>query len=90
MGVFIVFIKAHLDILSLHFPDEPYYRPPLSPPKNPIKREKKKLAYSSEREDFIQRGENWFVCLLKVLWSAGINLCSSVESVGELSSVTIL
>ena len=78
LGVFIVFVKAHLDILSLHFPDEPYYRPPLSPPKNPIKREKKKLAYSSEREDFIQRGEDWFVCLLKVLWSAGINLCSSV------------
>ena len=32
-GVFIVFVKAHLDILSLHFPDELYYRPPLSPPK---------------------------------------------------------
>ena len=27
LGVFIVFVKAHLDILSLHFPDEPYYRP---------------------------------------------------------------
>ena len=26
---------------------------PLTPPKNTIKREKKKLAYSSEREDFI-------------------------------------
>ena len=23
LGVFIVFVKAHLDILSLHFPDEP-------------------------------------------------------------------
>ncbi len=44
-----------------------YYRPPLSPPKNPIKREKKKLAYSSEREDFIQRGEDQFACILRVL-----------------------
>ena len=90
LGVFIVFVKATFDILSLHFPDEPYYRPPLTPPKNPIKREKKKLVCSSEREDFIKSGEDWFVCLLKVLWSAGINLCSSVGSVGELSSVTIL
>ncbi|WP_297258561.1 hypothetical protein, partial [uncultured Prevotella sp.] len=39
----------------------------LSPPKNPIKREKKKLAYSSEREDFIKRGEDWFVRFLRVL-----------------------
>ena len=38
------------------------YRPPLSPPKNPIKREKKKLVCSSEREDFyLKRGEP--VCL---------------------------
>ena len=44
-----------------------YYRPPLSPPKNPIKREKKKLAYSSEREDFIQSGEDQFVRILKVI-----------------------
>ena len=44
-----------------------YYRPTLSPPQNPIKREKKKLAYSSEREDFIQRGEDQFVRILKVL-----------------------
>ena len=43
------------------------YRPPLSPPKNPIKREKKKLVCSSEREDFIKRGEDRFVCLLRVL-----------------------
>ena len=41
--------------------------PPLSPPKNPIKREKKKLAYSSEREDFIQSGEDQFVRILRVL-----------------------
>ena len=33
LGVFIVFVKAHLDILSLHFPDEPYYWPPLTPSK---------------------------------------------------------
>ena len=32
LGVFIVFVKAHLNILSLHIPDEPYYRPPLAPP----------------------------------------------------------
>ena len=44
------------------------YRPPLSPPKNPIKREKKKLAYSSEREDFIQRGEDRFARLLRIRW----------------------
>ena len=44
-----------------------YYRPPLAPPKNPIKREKKKLAYSSEREDFIESGEDQFACLLRVL-----------------------
>ena len=44
-----------------------YYRLPLSPPKNPIKREKKKLAYSSEREDFIQSGEDQFVRILKVI-----------------------
>ena len=37
------------------------------PPKNPIKREKKKLVCSSEREDFIKRGEDWFVRLLRVL-----------------------
>ena len=43
-----------------------YYRPPLTPPKNPIKREKKKLAYSSEREDFIQSGEDQFACILRV------------------------
>ncbi len=43
------------------------YRPPLSPPKNPIKREKKKLVCSSEREDFIKSGEDWFVRLLRVL-----------------------
>ena len=43
------------------------YRPPLSPPKNPIKREKKKLAYSSEREELIQSGENQFVRILRVL-----------------------
>ena len=41
--------------------------PPLSPPKNPIKREKKKLVCSSEREDFIKSGEDWFVRLLRVL-----------------------
>ena len=46
---------------------EGYYRPPLSPPKNPIKREKKKLVYSSEREDFIWRGEDRFVRFLRVL-----------------------
>ena len=46
---------------------EGYYRPPLSPPKNPIKREKKKLVYSSEREDFIKSGEDRFVRLLRVL-----------------------
>ena len=40
---------------------------PLSPPKNPIKREKKKLVYSSEREDFIKSGEDWFVRFLRVL-----------------------
>ena len=43
------------------------YRPPLSPPKNPIKREKKKLVCSSEREDFIESGEDWFVRILRVL-----------------------
>ena len=32
-SVFNVFVKAHLDILSLHIPDESYYRPPLAPPK---------------------------------------------------------
>ena len=32
LGVFIVFVKATFDILLLHFPDEPYYRPPLTPP----------------------------------------------------------
>ena len=36
-------------------------------PKNPIKREKKKLAYSSEREDFIKSGEDQFVRILRVL-----------------------
>ncbi len=41
--------------------------PPLSPPKNPIKREKKRLVCSSEREDFIKSGEDWFVRLLRVL-----------------------
>ena len=46
---------------------EEYYRPPLSPSKNPIKREKKKLAYSSEREVFIQSGEDQFVRILRVL-----------------------
>ena len=25
LGVFIVFVKTHLDILSLHIPDEPYF-----------------------------------------------------------------
>ena len=44
-----------------------YYRPPLAPPKNPIKREKKKLVCSSEREDFIQSGEDQFVRILRVL-----------------------
>ena len=39
----------------------------LTPPKNTIKREKKKLAYSSEREDFIQSGEDQFVRILRVL-----------------------
>ena len=37
------------------------------PPKNPIKREKKKLVCSSEREDFIKSGEDQFVRLLRVL-----------------------
>ena len=32
-----------------------------------MKREKKKLAYSSEREDFIQSGEDQFVRILRVL-----------------------
>ena len=32
-GVFIVFVDAHLDILSLHIPDVSYYGPPLAPPK---------------------------------------------------------
>ena len=41
--------------------------PPLSPPKNPIKREKKKLVCSSEREDFIKSGEDQFVRILRVL-----------------------
>ena len=27
--------------------------------------------------------EDKFACLLKGLWSAGINLCKSVQSVGE-------
>ena len=67
LGVFIVFVKASFRFLSLHFPDELYYRPPLSPPKNPIKREKKKLVCSSEREDFIKSGEDQFVRLLRVL-----------------------
>ena len=67
LGVFIVFVKASFRFLSLHIPDESYYRPPLSPPKNPIKREKKKLVYSSEREDFIKSGEDWFVRFLRVL-----------------------
>ncbi len=26
LGVFIVFVKTPLDILSLHIPDEPYFR----------------------------------------------------------------
>ena len=65
MGVFIVFVDVPLKNLSLHILDESYYRPPLSPPKNPIKREKKKLAYFSEREDFIQRGEDQFCPLLE-------------------------
>ena len=56
-----------------------YYRPTLSPPKNPIKREKKKLAYSSEREDFIQSGEDWFVRILRVLENC-INPCQLTYS----------
>ena len=79
MGVFIVFVKAHLDILSLHFPDEPYYRPPLTPPKNPIKREKKKLAYSSEREDFIQSGEDRFARILRVLGGVLLGYCKTLS-----------
>ena len=67
MGVFIVFVDVPLKNLSLHILDESYYRPPLSPPKNPIKREKKKLVCSSEREDFIKSGEDQFVRLLRVL-----------------------
>ena len=67
LGVFIVFVKASFRFLSLHIPDESYYRPPLSPPKNPIKREKKKLVCSSEREDFIKSGEDQFVRFLRVL-----------------------
>ena len=43
------------------------YRPPLTPPKNPVKREKKKLVYSSEREDFIKSGEDQFVRIVRVL-----------------------
>ena len=35
--------------------------------KNPIKREKKKLVCSSEREDFIKSGEDQFVRILRVL-----------------------
>ena len=34
-------------------------------PKNPIKREKKKLVCSSEREDFIKSGEDQFVRFLR-------------------------
>ena len=51
LSVFIVFVKAHLDILSLHFPDEPYYRPPLTPPeeralkKSPFLRTKTEKCY---------------------------------------------
>ena len=32
-GVFNVFVDVPLKNLSLHIPDESYYRPPLSPPK---------------------------------------------------------
>ena len=32
-GVFIVFVDLPLKNLSLHIPEESYYRPPLSPPK---------------------------------------------------------
>ena len=53
------FVDVPLKNLSLHIPDETkktkFYIMNLSPvsPKNPIKREKKKLAYYSKREDFI-------------------------------------
>ena len=40
------------------------YLSPVSP-KNPIKREKKKLVCSSEREDFIKSGEDQFVRFLR-------------------------
>ena len=88
LGVFIVFVKAHLDILSLHFPDELYYRPPLSPPKNPIKREKKKLAYSSEREDFIQSGEDRFARILRVLGGVLLGYCKTLSISFSASSQT--
>ena len=57
---------CHLWDTKIIIRGEGYYRPPLSPPKNPIKREKKKLVYSSEREDFIKSGEDWFVRFLRV------------------------
>ena len=52
--------------------------PPLSPPKNPIKREKK-LAYSSEREDFIQSGEDWFARILRVLGGVLLGYCKTLS-----------
>ena len=88
LGVFIVFVKATFDILSLHFPDEPYYRPPLSPPKNPIKREKKKLVCSSEREDFIKSGEDWFARILRVLGGVLLGYCKTLSISFSASSQT--
>ena len=52
---------------KINYPWEDITDPLYLPPKNPIKREKKKLVCSSEREDFIKSGEDQFVRILRVL-----------------------